>query len=39
MKTNVNLLDYTIDSVEVDDHQNLLSLIISTDTTIYNNMY
>ena len=38
MKTNVNLLDYTIDSVEVDD-QNLLSLIISTDTTIYNNMY
>ncbi|WP_145372997.1 hypothetical protein [Staphylococcus cohnii] len=21
MKTNVNLLDYTIDSVEVDDHQ------------------
>ncbi|KDP12028.1 hypothetical protein SCHR_10270 [Staphylococcus chromogenes MU 970] len=21
MKTNVNLLNYTIDSVEVDDHQ------------------
>ncbi|WP_204179875.1 MULTISPECIES: hypothetical protein [unclassified Staphylococcus] len=21
MKTNINLLDYTIDSVEVDDHQ------------------
>lgn len=24
MKTNVNLLDYTIDSVEVDDHQKLI---------------
>ena len=38
-ENKVNLLNYTIDSVEVDDHQNLLSLIISTDTTICNNMY